>query len=188
MLKKILFFSAMLLVLSTLGACKRQYQAGELASGIDIGGTYFTQFSLFQEKNEFRTTNYRRGSLIPINTQVELISIDRKHIQLRVTKTAQPLTIENVEKHTGEDSQQAFKKILGKRKVDLSRFTAKERENIFDGRVAVGMRRNAVLAAIGYPPQTETPSLKADEWTYWASRFDRFVVRFRDDQVSEIRN
>lgn len=188
MLKKILYFSTVVSILLALGACKRQYQAGELASGIDVGGTYFTQFSLFQEKNEFRTTNYRRGSLIPINTEVELLSIDRKHIQLRVKKTAQPLTIENVEKHTGDDSQQAFKKILGKRRVDLARFTPKEQENILNGRVAVGMRRNAVLAAIGYPPQTETPSLKADEWTYWASRFDRFIVRFRDDRVVEVRN
>jgi hypothetical protein len=37
------------------------------------------------------------------------------------------------------------------------------------------MSRNAVLAAIGYPPQHATPSLSSDEWMYWATRYDRFI-------------
>lgn len=188
MRKKTLYAWMMLLSLLALGACKRQYTPAELAPGIDAGQTYYTQFSLFQEKNVFRTTNYRRGFLIPINTEVNLVSIDRKHIELRLVKTAQPLTIENVAKHTNEDTQQAFKKILGQRPVNLSRFTRDERRQILDGRVAVGMRKDAVIAAIGYPPQNSTPSLDSDEWMYWSSRFDRFSVRFKGGRVAEIKN
>ena len=175
-----------ILLLLWLGACARQYKPGELASDIEIGGTYYTQFSLFEEKNEFRTTNYRRGALIPINTPVTLVSIDRKRIVVRLTENAQPLTVVNMQKHTGEDSQQAFRKIFGKRKVDLSRFSPEERESILAGQVRKGMSKKAVLAAIGYPPPSRTPSLRSDEWTYWSSRFDRFVVRFRNDKVIDI--
>ena len=169
-----------------LGACARQYKPGELASDINIGGTYYTQFSLFEEKNEFRTTNYRRGVLIPINTPVTLVSIDKKRIAVKLAENGQPLTVVNMQKHTGEDSQQAFRKIFGKRKVELARFRPEERDGILAGQVRNGMSKKAVLAAIGYPPVTRTPSLQADEWTYWASRHDRFIVRFKHDQVVDL--
>ena len=181
------FFLASLLLLA-VAACSKHYKPGELAPNIDAGKTYYTQFSLFQEKNEFRTTNYRRGLLIPINTAATLVAIDKKRIEVRLNKTGQPLTVENVQKHTNEDSQQAFKKIFGTQPVDLSRFPPGERENILNGEVKRGMSRSAVLAAIGYPPASSTPSLKADEWMYWASRYDRFIVRFRDERVVEIVN
>lgn len=188
MFKRVFPLALVLIVLFHAGGCAKKFEAGELASGIDVGARYYTQFSLYQEKNRFRTTNYRRGILIPVNTAVTLVSIDSKQIELKVNETGQVLEIENVPKHTKEDVQTAFKKIVGPRKVDLSRFTADERDAIVEGQVRNGMTRKAVLVAIGYPPQIATPSLHADEWIYWASRFDRFIVRFKDDKVAEIRS
>ncbi len=169
-----------------LGACHKQYTAQELGPDIKIGDVYYTQFSLFQENNVYRTTNYRRGLLIPINTSVTLVSIGDKDIELRLNDSGQKLIIENVAKHTNEDSQQAFRKILGKKKVDLSAFTGMERENILIGQVKKGMSKKAVLAALGYPPAIQTPSLEGDDWTYWSSRFDRFIVRFQNGKVESI--
>jgi hypothetical protein len=188
MCKNLFSLSLILLALFTLGACAKKFQPGQLASDINVGATYYTQFSLYQEKNRFRTTNYRRGLLIPVNTAVTLESIDSKHIELRLKETGQPLTIENAERHTNEEVQTAFRKVLGPRKVELSRFTPDEQKAILDGQVRKGMSRKAVQTAIGYPPPKTTPSLGADEWMYWASRFDRFIVRFKDDKVVEIRN
>lgn len=178
---------ALVMLLATAG-CAKQLKPSELVPGIEIGDTYYTQFSLFQEKNEFRTTNYRHGFLIPINTPATLLSINTKVAVVKLETTGQQLTIENVPKHTNEDIQQAFKKILGPRKVDLSRFTKDEQKNILNGEVKKGMSRNAVLAAIGYPPQHATPSLSSDEWMYWATRYDRFIVRFKGDRVAEVKN
>jgi hypothetical protein len=50
------------------------------------------------------------------------------------------------------------------------------------------MSRNAVLAAIGYPPAIGTPSLESNDWKYWDSRFTTFVVHFVDGSVQEIRS
>ncbi|QSA98861.1 hypothetical protein [Methylococcus sp. EFPC2] len=186
--KRIVPLFLALIVLSGLSACAKKFQPGQLASGIDVGSTYYTQFSLFQEKNNYRTTNYRRGFLIPVNTAVTLTSINSKEITLRLSDSGQPLTIENVPKHTNEDVQAAFLKILGPRKVDLSRFSADEQKAILDGQVKIGMSRKAVQVAIGYPPQNSTPNLSVDDWTYWASRFDRFIVHFKNDKVAEIRH
>jgi hypothetical protein len=178
----------LLSALVLLGACAKKYKPGELAAGIQSGDTYYTQFSLFQEKNAYRTSNYRRGGLIPINTPVTLDSIDSKHIELTLKPSGQKLSIENVQKHTNEDIQQAFKKILGKRKVDLSQFSNEEQQNILGGQVKKGMSRQAVKAALGYPPQNSTPSLESNDWIYWSSRYDRFIVRFKNDRVDAIIN
>jgi len=52
--------------------------------------------------------------------------------------------------------------------------------------VQIGMSKKAVLAAIGYPPQHQTPSLNGDTWTYWSSRTNRFAVIFKQDKVDHI--
>ena len=187
MLKKTILLLISFVVV-VLGACAKPIKPNELASGITIGDTYYTQFSFFVEKNTFNTTNYRRGGLIPINTPVTLVAIDSKYIELSLKENGLKLTVENVQKHTNDDVQQAFKKIFGKRTVNLDDFTAEERQNILAGQVNKGMGRKAVLAALGYPPSMGTPILKSNDWTYWASRFDRFIVRFKNDKVDAIAN
>jgi hypothetical protein len=173
-------------LLSLLGACNRQIKSSDLPPGIQIGKTYYTQFSLLQEKDNFRTTNYRKGFLIPVNTRVSLVSIGSKMVELKLADSGQPLTIENVPKHTNEDMQTAFKKIVGPRKVDLSAFSVAEQESILAGQVKKGMGRKAVLVAIGYPPQIETPNLDSNDWTYWSSRFNKFIVHFKNGKVDNI--
>ena len=183
----------LLLLLSSfilLIGCSKKFSSAEqtLPTGAQPGEIYYTQFSLFQEKNNFRTTNYRRGGLIPINTPVSLVSMDSKDIVVKFRDSGQTLNIENVQKHTNEDVQQAFKKILGKRMVDLSQFSKDEQQHILGGQVVKGMRRKAVLAAIGYPPASSTPTLETSEWMYWNNRWDRFIVRFKGDVVEQIVN
>lgn len=169
-----------------LGACSKQIKPNELPAGLQIGQTYYTQFSLFQEENNFRTTNYRRGILIPINTPVSLVSIENDKANLKLLESGQPLSIENVPKYTKDDMPTAFLKIAGPNKVDLGRFTKAEQESILAGKVKKDMSKKAVLAAIGYPPLHETPSLDGNDWTYWSARFNKFIVRFKNDKVAEI--
>lgn len=177
---------SLVISLAGLAGCNRKLKPEELSPNIAVGGTYYTQFSLFQEKNHYRTTNYRTGSLIPINSAARLVSIDKKDIVVQLLETNQTLTIDNVQKHTNDDVQQAFQKILRKTKVNLNAFAPEERRNILSGQVQKGMSRKAVLAALGYPPATATPSLDSDDWTYWSNRFNRFIVHFQGNRVREI--
>jgi hypothetical protein len=175
-----------MLALLLLGACARQYKPEELSPDIQVGGIYYTQSSLFQEGDHHRTTNYRRGTLIPINTPVTLVSINSKRIEIKLNATGQPLYIDAILKHTNEDALQAFKKTLGRQKVNLALFTPEEQRNILKGKVDKGMSKKAVLAALGYPPQIATASIVNDDWTYWSSRMSQFFVHFKNGKVSEI--
>ncbi len=185
-------FRSLLLVLLLVGltGCPKAFKGGEssLPPGVELGGKYYTQYSFQYEKNRHRTTNYRKGFLVPVNTPVELLSWGRKGFMIRVLPNGPDIEIENVQKHTGDTIEQAFHKMLARRPLNLKQFTRRERGLIKEGKVAPGMSRKAVIAAIGYPPITQTPTLDMNEWRYWASRFDTFIVRFSNGRVKQIIN
>jgi uncharacterized protein len=176
----------LLFAVLTLTACVTKIPSESLPQNIRIGGIYYTQFALQYEKERYRTTNYRRGFLLPINTEVKLIDIDSRKIKVQIPSIGKELLIENVEKHTNENTIQAFDKLFAPVKVNLSRFNALEQEQIKTGTVVPGMRKRAVIAAIGYPPAVGTQSLDKDQWKYWNSRFNTFIVHFENGRVSEI--
>ena len=184
------FFRIILVVIALLfnTGCQKRLDDATLPANIKIGGIYYTQVSLQYEKGQHLTTNYRRGLLLPINSQVILKNINNKTIVVDVLPSHFELVIKNVPKHTGDNTTQAFTKLFAKNKLDLSGFSEQEREKINAGKVANGMQKKAVIAAIGYPPQTETPNLQVNQWTYWSSRFDRFIVYFENDRVTRIKD
>lgn len=175
-----------LLIVFLLISCSRTLKPEEFPAHIMIEDTYFTQFVIRYEKGTHLTTNFRRGSAVPVNTQVKLLKIDSKTIEVEWDNSSQKLVIKNVTKHTGDDVFKAFDKLFGKEKVNLAGFSSLERNQITSGSVAPGMRKDAVLVAIGYPPVTETLSLESDRWVYWSGRFNRFNVYFKNGKVSQI--
>ena len=176
----------LLLVLLSLVSCKRALKPEELPADIALGDTYYTQFVIRYEKGVHLTTNFRRGASIPVNTPVKLLNITNKTIEVEVDNSSQKLLVKNVEKHTGDDVYRAFDKLFARQKVNLSKFNKLEKQHIESGTVATGMRKDAVIVAIGYPPITETPNLDSNLWVYWSGRFNRFNVHFKNGKVNRI--
>ena len=58
-----------------------------------------------------------------------------------------------------------------------------ERQSIAEGVARPGMSRSAVILALGYPPKSINPSLKAASWRYDARRFVSRRVHFDDNDV-----
>ena len=149
------------------------------------GDKLYTQFSLFYEKNIHRTTNYRKGVFVPINTEVTFVKASKNEIDVIIPDDTD-LKIVNVEKFSGENINGIFHRTFGKNPVDLSRFSAKEKNSIVAGEVEPDMSKDAVIAALGYPPKHQTPSLKSNQWRYWHNRFNTFIVHFEDDKVKNV--
>jgi len=175
-----------LLLMMSLVSCKKTLKPEELPGHIVFGNTYYTQFVIRYEKGAHATTNYRRGAYIPINTKVRLSKMTTKTIEVELDSFVKPLVIKNIAKHTGDDVFKAFDKLFGKKKVNLRQFNSLERKHIKTGTVVKRMRKKSVLAAIGYPPITETMSLESDTWVYWSGRFNKFNVNFYKGKVSTI--
>ncbi len=176
----------LLLLVTSLVSCKKALKPEELPAHIAIGDIYYTQFVIRYEKGAHLTTNYRRGASIPVNTPVKLLNMTNKTIEVEVDNSSQKLLIKNVEKHTGDDVYRAFDKLFGKQQVNLSKFNRLEKEHIQSGTVANGMRKDAVIIAIGYPPITETMSLDSNMWVYWSGRFNKFNVHFKNGKVNKV--
>ncbi len=179
----------MLSMLFSLTACQTTGSKSEqLSAGVQLGESYYTQVTMMYEKGVYPTTNYRRGTLLEVNTPVKLLEIGSKVIKVKLLQSNAELLIKNVAKHTGDDAYQAFAKLFAKQEVNLSRFNPLERDNINKGIVAIGMSKAAVKIAIGHPPIVRTPSLDSNAWTYWSSRFNTFIVHFENDKVSRIQD
>ncbi len=176
----------LLILVFSLVSCKKNIKPEDIPEHIVLGDSYYTQFVIRYEKATHLTTNFRRGSSIPVNTKVRLLGITTRTIEVELNNSSQPLLIKNAEKHTGDNIYQAFDKLFGKSPVNLTQFTVPEKKQISSGTVAKGMRKSAVLIAIGYPPITETLSLDVNTWVYWSGRFNRFKVNFSNDRVTSI--
>lgn len=176
----------LLLVLFSLVSCKKTLKQEDLPANIVIGNSYYTQVDMRYEKGYFLTTNYRRGTSIPVNTKVTVNKITTKAIEIGIDAFPKPFLIKNVQKHTGDDIFQTFDKLFASKKLNLWNFNSLERKHIKNGTVAKGMRKKAVIAAIGYPPITETISLDVDSWVYWSGRFNKFRVHFKNGRVSKV--
>ena len=152
------------------------------------GDKLYTQFSLYYEEDHHITTNYRKGVLVPVNTEVEFVKASRKRITVRIPSYDVTVHFENEEGYSGEKIDGIFKRTFGKAPVNISGFTEAEQSSIKKGTVAVGMSKDAVVKAMGYPPKHKTPTLNMDQWRYWKNRFDTMLVFFDDGKVTSIQD
>ncbi len=72
-------------------------------------------------------------------------------------------------------------------KAKLVAYPKKIQDAITSARVTLGMTREQVLMAVGYPVSSENPNLDAKIWRYWRDSFAEFQVLFdASDRVKEI--
>lgn len=155
---------------------------------VDKTKTLFTKVNIwFENPGKILATNYHKGSVLPINTRINVIEMNRKLLRFKDLSTNVVFTLFNVPKHTKKNIDELFDAYFATLSVNLDSFSALEQENIKNGTIAVGMSKAAVIAAYGYPPGNKTPSLDYDLWTYWVSRFKRTRgVKFSAGAIVEI--
>lgn len=131
------------------------------------------------ERMVLYTANFQQPGFIPICSEVTLLRLADDWLTLKVNATgkefeydshaasAEPF-IANVQRYFGPECPTA----------KLDALTPEERDAVRRGVVRPGMRKEAVLLAIGYPPLRDTPSLDRPMWKYWYSRMRSFMVEF----------
>ncbi|MDH3981545.1 MAG: hypothetical protein OES84_01445 [Kiritimatiellaceae bacterium] len=154
-------------------------------------GTYYTTVNIWYEHpQKILTTNYHRGKIIPAGTKVEVSSISRGRIVFRPEGQTIDYTLTFVAKHSTIGLDAEFDRIFSKANdfAEVSKKFDKETcEAIKNGEISIGMNREAVLAAYGYPPSHKTPDLEGDVWIYWNNRFRTRSIEFKDGKVSLIK-
>ncbi len=156
------------------------------------GKTYYTRTNIWYEHpDNILSTNYHRGTILPIGTKVSIHKINIRRIQFTPEGSAQMFTIINDKKTNTISIDELFNRYFSIDPVkvgvgDYYQATETDRENIKNGTIALGMSRKAVLMAYGYPPTHKTPLLTSDIWHYWYARLHKVIVYFKDDKIFKI--
>jgi len=148
-----------------------------------VGEQYYMRHCLRYEAGKpWETTNYWTDSsiFVPINSKVTLNSLASHSMQIKIEKTGQVLTIENVQKYSQREMAEIAKNMLTRTAVPIEKFDEKDAKNIRNGILTLGMTKEQVVMTRGYPPGHKTPSLEVDSWTYWNNRFGTHLLIFQD--------
>ncbi len=143
------------------------------------------------KRHTLSSVNYLQAGFIPVCTPVTIESLSGSKMRFRVTESG-------VEYEYGfhkslEGSRQAhLDRIFGDRarcpSARIAKMSEVDQAGIKSGQVTAGMSKDAVVIAIGYPPEHATPTLDLDQWRYWRSRFNTILVEFQQGRVSQIRD
>jgi hypothetical protein len=129
--------------------------------------------------------------IIPVNTLVTLKtagSFRGKEIRI-TTADGKLIHFEFNSRNMGMSPTDYFPLISSPEKTSLERFSPLERKGIKEGKAFVGMSKDAVRIALGYPAVHRTPSLDSDTWYYWRDRWrpPMAVIFNKHGRVAEIR-
>ena len=162
------------------------------AQRVAKGEIFYTTANMWHESpSNFCSVNFHRGYIIPIGTKVKIIRYGGSRIKFFDEDRKIPYTYMHSRKHSRIKLRELFDRYFYKESImaeggKFGKLTKEEQANVEEGIIAVGMSKEAVLMAYGYPPTHQTRSLKNDTWTYWESRAGRIVIHFKNNVVSEI--
>jgi len=139
-------------------------------------GEYHARHTFYLDKGQHLATNYSRSVLIPINTPVRVL--DLRGTNIRVELMGMAAVIVNVPKYTRISTEQLFERMFTLAPVDLSAVRPELQAAIRAGQLRLGMTKQEVIMARGYPPAHATPSLELDRWIYWNSRVVKLTLAF----------
>src|SRR5262245_54203326 len=72
------------------------------------GDKLYTQFSLYYEKDHHITTNYRKGVLVPVNSEVEFVKASKNEIVVRIVAYDASVKFVNEPDYSGEKIEGIF--------------------------------------------------------------------------------
>jgi hypothetical protein len=156
------------------------------------GKIYYTRINIwFESPKKIPSTNYHKGTLLPVGTKVKMISMGNRKIIFRPKGSDSEFVIVHQRKHTRIKFKELFNRYFTKNDPmapggKFNTFSPLERKNIRNGNVVHGMGRAAVLMAYGYPPSHRTPSLDSNTWHYWHARIHQITIHFNNNKVSKI--
>lgn len=150
-----------------------------------VGNDYFTRYSFYQEDGKYITTNYARGSLVPINTPIKLLAMSGDKLRIKRLDNNVEIKVENVRKYSGKNINEIASIMFASEKTPIEKLVPPLSSAISSGEMRLGMTKEQVLMARGYPPAHQTPSIDGDRWVYWSSRFVQQTILFANGRLVE---
>jgi len=127
--------------------------------------------------------------IIPAGSEITILKKKSKEFRFRVEKDDKIVDFEFHEPRMGMSVDQYLEEITSPKPVSWDRLSKIDKKGIAKGKALVGMTRDGVMAALGYPATHRTPSLDTPTWVYWTNRFGTIAVNFdAQGKVESIKN
>ena len=118
--------------------------------------------------------------IVPVNTPVEIGKYIRG-LTIKNLADGRLIFFEYDARNMGMSAEQYIPLMASSSKIDLSVYSEVDQEGTKNGKALVGMSKEGVKTALGYPAAHQTPSLKNNSWMYWRNRWNTKVIEFDTD-------
>jgi hypothetical protein len=161
-----------------------------IAAGNESRPLYLQNNIHVQEKDGYYKGSYANWTepasghiFIPVNSVVD-VEYGRASFYITEISTGRKLEMEYNEANMQMGIDQYLKYIVSPSPVGLETFSEVDRKGIAGGKAYVGMSKNGVRIALGYPARHRTPSLESSTWVYWRGRFGTLNIYF--DNIGKV--
>lgn len=136
----------------------------------------------------YSTNHIGLRDFFPVNTKFQIDSINEDGIELKIAETNNVLKIEYVKKHNQISMDDYLNRTFSSEMITLSdKLTADEKTGIAKGELKLGMSRQAIFLAIGYPPASLNSNFNGSAILYEKKRFNKVELIFEADKLAKIR-
>lgn len=142
---------------------------------------------LHYDKDWINDGNYSELPMIPAGTPIEVLSYGRQRAAVKVD--GKPMRLGHDYGRDQESLDVWVNKIVIKEdpRGRISSYPLPIQEAIRQGKVMVGMSREQVIVAVGYPLTSENLSLDAPQWRMWRSSHGEYQLNFsRDGHLTSV--
>jgi len=149
----------------------------------------YTLVNLHPDENRARlySVNYQQAGLIPLCSRVTIHEATISGLTFTVQSTGR--TYEYLFHRTLYESPEVHIGLyFGDRCQPPQNLSPVDMQGIREGKALPGMSKQAVILAIGYPPRHANPTLDADQWRYWKSRWNTILVHFQQGRVVRVQD
>ena len=184
---------SVLLLGSILVACCSCESSSKSAKKADEGlyNKYNLHFIAEKGKNKASYANWTDWpghDMLPYNSRIRVGALGTR-IYLVDVSTDREIVMEYHPGRMGMSAREYIDLILSPTPVSYDGLSDVDRQGIQAGKAMVGMSKQGVLVALGYPAKHQTPSTDQNRWVYWKGRHDSYAVEFDDNgMVKSIAN
>jgi len=180
-MKRVAVRGSIVLLVGLLAGCGQLMVKNGQGQDITMVSPLYTQVNLHPDEHRKRlyALNYQQPGLIPLCSEVEIMSIKKKAMKFVVKSTGTEYLYithraisgglaANIPTYFGAKCNTA----------DVKNLSKLDRKGIKIGRALKGMTKKGVGYAIGFPPKHRTPSTDLDTWIYWKNRYATMSITF----------
>jgi hypothetical protein len=150
---------------------------------IDTQQTYYLQYNLRAHGTNTTSINdWGHQTVIPMCTPVRLVQAKGRRIVFEANGQRYRYTIH---RSSRIDLMTHLNRTFASPCPDIRAMTAIDQQGVQAAQPYVGMSRQAVVFALGYPPDHKTATLEQSPWTYWGQRGE-VQVHFMGDTISQV--